>query len=1136
MGASAWLPPLLAFALARATTHDLFVDGAPPPIVATLPLLIDGAREAVELAVREGDDVAALLGAVTPRLSADNVDQVTSALYLRAAKGGHTVARRWWAVAASAAGPATAAAARAAVWRTALSAAAASRPGAGVVVATDGFALGEESRAALGAALRARGARAAAAVSTAEWVGPSAILAAAVAAAPDRAIVAAPPWGAAVHGDVFVDYERLARGHGRGGRLVAWAAAPAGCLARTPLLVADAESWKALGAPDAGYALEGGVAAWLDDLGARGDAVEVPAWSEALACDPLPDGGERLDAVGLPDDWERLRQIDADLFHLRSRPAGGGRGAAPRPAPTWLGRNLTGLSLDRHERDVRGERGHAVAASLCLYDDDRFLAPLLADLEPRVHAVVVHHALEPWFGAPRPAARRRAAAAVAALAAASAKMSVVVGDWPTEEAQRNSALRVAAALPCAPSHVLLVDGDEFWHPVELDRALALVADAERGGRRVGWARAAMATYFKSASSVVDPPEPLQILWLVETDRGSPTACAFSEARNWACADGTLAADALAAKIDALGVFVDAATARCHHLSYVRTSSELEAKVASFAHARDVVDGWVDDVWRAYDADPALEDLHPTHPAAFKRTKRQPLWALPPALRRLSLDARRRSRDCAAPSGDDALFCHASPPRRAALDLGAPPAAHDRSDGAAAAAAVDVGGDAARTWRPNGPRGRFESVVGGAEAAAAGVQLDPSPGAPTCGAGGRPRFLVVVIGEGELDGATEGVFADAAAAVAAAARALGGDAAAAWCPDARFCVLDEPRPLLIVLGVHHLARYAFEADDGSELSFAAARGWPAPNASALYNFEQVGRAEDLAADSKLLDLLPAWADAGHLWDYSAATVGAANARDAPDVEGSSLVLDERASLGGRVDACVPRNARARRARVDAASDRPVSQANVVALAEARGLRAAHVPLGAAPGLGDGAENLYGPRPVDVLFVGKLNGRRRAALRALRSDHGLRVLHGNADGPLFGEPLRKALEGAKVVLSLRFFDDDREWKMTRFLPAVAAGAVVVAEPGGAPAEQAAWAGAVHFAAGGVSGLARAIQAYLDDDAARGARAEAALDVLRSRPMAAKLRRPLAKLARGACPGWVPETVEGDPAPWQWDVVMD
>ena len=98
--------------------------------------------------------------------------------------------------------------------------------------------------------------------------------------------------------------------------------------------------------------------------------------------------------------------------------------------------------------------------------------------------------------------------------------------------------------------------------------------------------------------------------------------------------------------------------------------------------------------------------------------------------------------------------------------------------------------------------------------------------------------------------------------------------------------------------------------------------------------------------------------------------------------------------------------------------------------------ARAARGAAPGLGDGAGALYGPRPVDVLFVGKLNGRRRNILRALRYDHGLRVLHGNADGPLFGEPLRAALESAKVVLSLRFFDDDREWKMARFLPAVAA----------------------------------------------------------------------------------------------------
>ncbi|KAH8088673.1 hypothetical protein JL720_6624 [Aureococcus anophagefferens] len=854
MGASRrLLPPLLAFALARATTHDLFVDGAPPPIVATLPLLIDGAREAVELAVREGDDVAALLGAVTPRLSADNVDQVTSALYLRAAKGGHTVARRWWAVAARP-GPATRGGASA-VWRTALSAAAASRPGAGVVVATDGFALGEDSRAALGALRAGR----AAPVATAEWVGPSAILAAAVAAAPDRAIVAAPPWGAAVRGDVFVDYERLARATAApprrlGGR---W---PAACRGRR--LVADAESWKR-SAPRT----EATPSRAASPRGSTTSARATPPRSTRTSstCGRGPRAAEP----------QRLSSAGADL-------------ARPEPQRPVL---------DRHERDRRGERGHAVAASLCLYDDDRFLAPC-SRTSSRAHAVVVHHALEPWFGAPRRAAGRGGRRGPRGGERA---MSVVVGDWPTEEAQRNSG-SASAALPCAPSHVLLVDGDEFWHPVELDRALALVADAERGGRRVGWARAAMATYFKSAASEDRTP-----------------------------------------------LLRDAATARCH--PYVR--AELEAKVASFAHARDVVDGWVDDVG-AYDAGQDKGD------ATSLRPHEAPAPLGPaPALRRLSLDARRRSRDRGA-HRDDALPRAA--PRRAASTS----ARRRRPTTGATAPRRRPPSTSAATRRgrggPTGP-GRFERRRR-RRGAAAGVQLDPSPGAPTCGAGGRPRFLVVVIGEGELDGATEGVFADAAASPRRAPRRRRG------------------RGL---------------ADDGSEVGFAAARGWPNPNASALYNFEQAN-----------------------------------------------------------------------------------------AVAARRGLRAAHVPLGAAPGLGDGAGALAGPRPVDVLFVGKLNGRRRNILRALRYDHGLRVLHGNADGPLFGEPLKAALQGAKVVLSLRFFDDDREWKMTRFPPAVAAGAVVVAEPGGAPAEQAAWAGAVHFAAGGVSGLARAIRAYLDDDAADAAAA--------------------------------------------------
>ena len=113
---------------------------------------------------------------------------------------------------------------------------------------------------------------------------------------------------------------------------------------------------------------------------------------------------------------------------------------------------------------------------------------------------------------------REPSQAVAALLARRPKLSVVSGAWPSEEAQRNAALArslgvsmsqsgswcvpevcgrererererekeretppgdaqaIAAALPSRISHVLFVDSDEFWHPVELDRALALVAN------------------------------------------------------------------------------------------------------------------------------------------------------------------------------------------------------------------------------------------------------------------------------------------------------------------------------------------------------------------------------------------------------------------------------------------------------------------------------------------------------------------------------------------------------------------------------------------------------------------------------------------------------------------------------------
>ena len=475
--------------------------------------------------------------------------------------------------------------------------------------------------------------------------------------------------------DLFVAYERLSRAYG-GDRVVAYVAHDVDAqLSQFPLLALDVGAFRDVGPFDEGFQYVGGVASWLD----RANAIEPADWVDFIV-DPFPQASSSDEARGTSTwlatappseaDESRLKQLDADAFYL-DRP-----GSFSFP---WMTRRLTPLSARRRATSS----DYAVAAMICVYDDVRFVAPLLEDLLPRVHTILILQSTKPWYGRPRPSSLDVAAEHLATRLARDPKVSLVRGSWPSEEDQRNFGMHLATTLPESPTHVLLVDGDEFWHPVELDRALALVAEREAAGAPVGWARATMATYWKSTRTVVSPPEPLRILWLVATSRHNATAlsCSFSEARNWACSGDGLNPESLSAQMDAQGVFLDPSTALCHHLSYVRTTAELHDKVTSFAHARDVQRGWMDSIWHRWDRERNLTNLHPTHPTAFAATRNQPLWALPPALRRLSIRAEKESRDCES-DGAPRLYCRLIQTDAAdSLDLGQAPevdVAHIRS--------------------------------------------------------------------------------------------------------------------------------------------------------------------------------------------------------------------------------------------------------------------------------------------------------------------------------------------------------------------------------------------------------------------------------------------------------------------------
>lgn len=65
-------------------------------------------------------------------------------------------------------------------------------------------------------------------------------------------------------------------------------------------------------------------------------------------------------------------------------------------------------------------------------------------------------------------------------------------------------------------------------------------------------------------------------------------------------------------------------------------------------------------------------------------------------------------------------------------------------------------------------------------------IDPGESATPCAPEG-PRFVVLIIGEGELDASTFAVFEEAARVTTEALLDLGASAAdVRWCPDLRYC--------------------------------------------------------------------------------------------------------------------------------------------------------------------------------------------------------------------------------------------------------------------------------------------------------------------------------------------------------------
>jgi hypothetical protein len=179
------------------------------------------------------------------------------------------------------------------------------------------------------------------------------------------------------------------------------------------------------------------------------------------------------------------------------------------------------------------------------------------------------------------------------------RINLLEGNWCSEEATRNAGLEYLR--DC--DYVFLVDSDEILLDRDLETLRVL---CETNRHRVIAVR--LLTYWKTPEYRIEPPEGGTIKMVLRSD------VRIQGVRE--VAESAYTADVW-----------------CRHLSYVRTDCEIREKIRLSGHSREILSEWYERVWRTWDANPDLEDLHPVHPSAYRRAIHEPDFELNETLKR-----------------------------------------------------------------------------------------------------------------------------------------------------------------------------------------------------------------------------------------------------------------------------------------------------------------------------------------------------------------------------------------------------------------------------------------------------------------------------------------------------------------------
>ena len=247
-------------------------------------------------------------------------------------------------------------------------------------------------------------------------------------------------------------------------------------------------------------------------------------------------------------------------------------------------------------------------AAICMvYDDPEWLELVLRTIYPLVGSIFLLVASRPWFG--ERTDNSSTLEIIKHLPDPDNKIRLVRRDWLNQVDARNDGMDLVKS--AGYRYGFVVDADEVYEPEVLQRMMKHALEKpEIDCWHMRWF-----TYWKSVYYRIMPAEAYAPPVFLKAN-GSAR---FSEYRN---------VDATTHELIPPEVGI------CHHLSYARSDEDILRKIKSFGHAPQVKPDWFKNVWKAWDNNHELRNLHPTNPEQYDHTIAQNINALPTPLKQL----------------------------------------------------------------------------------------------------------------------------------------------------------------------------------------------------------------------------------------------------------------------------------------------------------------------------------------------------------------------------------------------------------------------------------------------------------------------------------------------------------------------